>query len=67
MKVTLIGIKRDYAVCEQADRTIINIKKDKPPVKAKECDILLIEEKMSEPIMERPLKIKNFEMLLYEL
>jgi hypothetical protein len=52
MKVTLSGIKRDYAVCEKADRTIINIKKDKPPVKAKECDILLIEGENIEMLMD---------------
>jgi len=43
MKVTLDRFEGDFAVCEKADRTMINIKKDKLPGDAKEGDILIIE------------------------
>lgn len=43
MKVTIDRFENDYAVCEKADRTMINIRKDKIPANAKEGDILIIE------------------------
>jgi hypothetical protein len=35
MKVTIDRFEGDFAVCEKPDRTMINIKKDKFPVKLK--------------------------------
>ena len=43
MKVTIDRFEGNFAVCEQADRTMINIPKDKIPADAKEGDILVIE------------------------
>jgi hypothetical protein len=43
MKVTIDRFEGDFAVCEKADRTMINIKKDKFPGDAKEGDVLIIE------------------------
>ena len=43
MKVTIDRFEGDFAVCEKADRTMINIKKDKLPGDAKEGDVLIIE------------------------
>jgi len=43
MKVTIDRFEGNFAVCEKADRTMIDIPKDKIPVEAKEGDILVIE------------------------
>jgi hypothetical protein len=43
MKVTIDRFEGEFAVCEKADRTMINISKDKIPTEAKEGDILIIE------------------------
>jgi hypothetical protein len=43
MKVTIDRFESNFAVCEKADRTMIDIPKDKIPVEAKEGDILVIE------------------------
>ncbi len=43
MKVTIDRFEGNFAVCEQADRTMIDIPKDKIPADAKEGDILVIE------------------------
>ena len=42
MKVTIDRFEGNFAVCEQADRTMIDIPKDKIPPEAKEGDILII-------------------------
>ena len=43
MKVTIDRFEGDFAICEKADRTMVNIDKDKIPADAKEGDILIIE------------------------
>lgn len=43
MRVTIDRFEGDFAVCEKEDRTMIGIRKDKIPQKAKEGDILIIE------------------------
>ena len=43
MKVTIDRFEGEFAVCEQADRTMVNILKDNIPQEAKEGDILIIE------------------------
>ena len=43
MKVTIDRFEGEFAVCEQEDRTIVNILKDNIPQDAKEGDILFIE------------------------
>ena len=43
MKVTIDRFEGEFAVCEQEDRTMINIRKDNIPQEAKEGDILIIE------------------------
>ncbi len=43
MKVTIDRFEGNVAVCEKADRTMINIPKDKIPTGAKEGDVLIIE------------------------
>jgi len=43
MKVIIDRFEGNFAVCEKADRTMIDIPKDKIPVEAKEGDILVIE------------------------
>ena len=43
MKVTIDRFEGDFAVCEKADRTMINIKKDRLPRDVKEGDALIIE------------------------
>jgi hypothetical protein len=43
MKVTIDRFEGNFAICEKADRTMIDIPKDKIPVEAKEGDILVIE------------------------
>ena len=43
MKVTIDRFEGEFAVCEQEDRTMINIRKDKIPQEANEGDILIIE------------------------
>ena len=43
MKVTIDRFEGNFAVCEKADRTMINIPKEKIPPEAKEGDILIIE------------------------
>ncbi len=43
MKVTIDRFEGNFAVCEKADRTMIDIPKDKIPPEAKEGDILIIE------------------------
>lgn len=43
MKVTIDRFEEDFAVCEKADRTMINIKKDRLSSDVKEGDILIIE------------------------
>lgn len=43
MKVTIDRFEGNFAVCEKADRTMINIPKEKIPAEAKEGDILTIE------------------------
>jgi hypothetical protein len=44
MKVTIDRFEGEFAVCEQEDRTMINILKENIPPEAKEGDILIIEE-----------------------
>ena len=44
MKVTIDRFEGEFAVCEQEDRTMINIRKENIPPEAKEGDILIIEE-----------------------
>jgi hypothetical protein len=43
MKVTIDRFEGEFAVCEKADRTMINVRKDKIPTNAKEGDVLTIE------------------------
>jgi hypothetical protein len=43
MKVTIDRFEGQFAVCEQEDRTMINIPKGNIPPEAKEGDILVIE------------------------
>ena len=43
MKVTIDRFEGKFAVCEQEDRTMVNILKDNIPQEAKEGDILVIE------------------------
>jgi len=43
MKVTIDRFEGNFAVCEKADRTMIDISKEKIPPEAKEGDILIIE------------------------
>lgn len=43
MKVTIDRFEGEFAVCEQEDRTMINIRKENIPKEAKEGDILVIE------------------------
>jgi hypothetical protein len=43
MKVTIDRFEGEFAVCEQEDRTMVNILKDNIPQEAKEGDILVIE------------------------
>ena len=43
MKVTIDRFEGNFAVCEKADRTMIDIPKEKIPSEAKEGDILIIE------------------------
>lgn len=43
MKVTIDRFEGNFAVCEKADRTMIDIPKDKIPPEAREGDILIIE------------------------
>ena len=43
MEVTIDRFEGNFAVCEKADRTMIDIPKEKIPPKAKEGDILIIE------------------------
>ena len=43
MKVTIDRFEGQFAVCEQEDRTMINIPKGNIPQEAKEGDILVIE------------------------
>ena len=43
MKVTIDRFEGEFAVCEQEDRTMVNILKDNIPQEAKEGDILIIE------------------------
>ncbi len=43
MKVTIDRFEGNSAICEKADRTMIDIPKDKIPTEAKEGDILIIE------------------------
>lgn len=43
MKVTIDRFEGEFAVCEKADRTMINIKNNKIPAEAKEGDVLIIE------------------------
>ena len=43
MKVTIDRFEGNFAVCEKADRTMIDIPKEKIPPEAKEGDILIIE------------------------
>lgn len=43
MKVTIDRFEGNYAVCEKADRTVINIPKNKIPPDAKEGDILILD------------------------
>jgi hypothetical protein len=44
MNVTIDRFEGEFAVCEQEDRTMINIRKENIPPEAKEGDILIIEE-----------------------
>jgi hypothetical protein len=43
MQVTIDRFEGKIAVCEKADRTMINIPRDKLPAEAKEGEILIIE------------------------
>jgi hypothetical protein len=43
MKVTIDRFEGDFAVCEKAERTMINVRKDSLPHEAKEGDILTID------------------------
>jgi hypothetical protein len=43
MKVTIDRFEGEFAVCEQEDRTMVNIPKVNIPQEAKEGDILVIE------------------------
>ncbi len=43
MRVAIDRFEGGYAVCEQEDRTILRIEKQKLPVGAREGDVLLIE------------------------
>jgi hypothetical protein len=43
IKVTIDRFEGDYAVYEKADRTMLNIRKDRLPVDAKVRDVLIIE------------------------
>jgi hypothetical protein len=42
MKVTIDRFEGDFAVCEKADRTMINNEKNKLPANAKEGDTLIV-------------------------
>jgi hypothetical protein len=42
MKVIIDRFEGDFAVCEKADRTMLNIKRAQVPVDAKEGDALII-------------------------
>jgi Protein of unknown function (DUF3006) len=42
MKVIIDRFEGDFAVCEEKDRTMLNVKRDKLPPDAKEGDILNI-------------------------
>jgi hypothetical protein len=44
MKVIIDRFEGDFAVCEKADRSMINIPRSKLPSTAKEGDVLTIEE-----------------------
>ena len=43
MKVTIDRFEGEVAVCENDDRTMINIRREKIPQEAKEGDILILE------------------------
>lgn len=43
MKVTIDRFEGEFAVCEKADRKMMNIEKSKLPANVKEGDILVIE------------------------
>lgn len=43
MNVTIDRFEGEFAVCEKADRSIINIKKERLPSNVKEGDVLIIE------------------------
>ena len=43
MKVTIDRFEGQYAICEKENLDMINIKRDKLPIEAKEGDILIIE------------------------
>jgi hypothetical protein len=43
MKVTIDRYEGEYAVCEKADRTMMNIEKSRLPASAKEGDILIVD------------------------
>jgi hypothetical protein len=43
VKVIIDRFEENFAVCEKADRTMLNINKDRLPAGAKEGDILIIE------------------------
>jgi len=42
MKVTIDRFEGDFAVCEKADRSMMNIKRNRLPSNAREGDVLLI-------------------------
>lgn len=45
MKVVIDRFEENYAVCEKDDRTMINLDKKSLPKKAKEGDVLVLQDK----------------------
>lgn len=59
MKVIIDRFEGPYAVCEQADKTMIDIKRIKIPMNAKEGDVLDIQEDTITVDIEETKKRKN--------
>lgn len=68
MKIIIDRFEGSYAVCEKEDRTMIDIKRIKLPHKAKEGDVLSIDNGMiTIDTMETEKRIRKIEELTEDL
>ncbi len=68
MKVTIDRFEGDFAVCEKPDRTMLNVRKDKLPVGAKEGDTLIIEgDKIRVDSQDTAARKKSIDKLMNDL